>query len=127
VGPFGFDTNAMLVCSMSQVVGLQIFFFGIFTRIFAISEGLLPNTPSPLDNFYKFFTLERGVLLGLLIFLVGLAKLIMAVLFWKTAHFGAMSYPESLRQVIPAVTFITMGVQVIFSSFFLSILNLPRK
>lgn len=127
VGPFGFDTNTMLVCSMLQVVGLQIIFFGIFTRIFAVSEGLLPKTAGPLDHFYKWFTLERGVLLGLLIFLVGLAKLIMAVLFWRAAHFGAMSYPESLRQVIPAITLITIGVQVIFSSFFLSILNLPRK
>jgi glycosyltransferase involved in cell wall biosynthesis len=127
VGPFGFDTNTMLVCSMCQVVGLQIFFFGIFTRVFAISEGLLPKTASPLDRIYKWFTLERGVLLGLVIFLVGLAKLIMAVLSWKAAYFGAMSYPESLRQVIPAVTLITVGVQVIFSSFFLSILSLPRK
>jgi len=127
VGPFGFDTNTMLVCSMCQVVGLQIFFFGIFTRVFAISEGLLPKTASPLDILYKLFTLERGVLLGLLIFLVGLAKLIIAVLYWKAAHFGAISYPESLRQVIPAVTLMMVGVQVIFSSFFLSILNLPRK
>lgn len=127
LGPFGFDTNTMLVCSMCQVVGLQVFLFGIFTRIFAISEGLLPETASPLDQIYKWFTLERGVLVGLLIFLVGLAKLIMAVLFWKGAHFGALSYPESLRQVIPAVTFIMIGVQVIFASFFLSILSLPRK
>jgi len=127
VGPFGFDTNTMLVCSMCQVVGLQIFFFGIFTRVFAISEGLLPKTASPLDNIYKLFTLERGVLLGLLIFMVGLAKLIMAFLYWKTAHFGAIPYSESLRMVIPAVTFMMIGVQIIFSSFFLSILDLPRK
>ena len=127
VGPFGFDTNTLLVCSMYQVVGLQIFIFGIFTRVFAISEGLLPKTAGLLDNLYKWFTLERGVLLGLVILLVGLAKLIIAVLSWKAAHFGALSYPESLRQVIPAVTLITIGVQVIFSSFFLSILSLPRK
>ncbi len=127
VGPFGFDTNTMLVCSMCQVVGLQILFFGIFTRVFAISEGLLPKTTSPIDHIYKLFSLERGVLLGLVISLVGLAKLIMAVLYWKGANFGAMSYPESLRQVIPAVTFMMIGVQIIFSSFFLSILDIPRK
>jgi hypothetical protein len=127
VGPFGFDTNTLLVCSMCQVVGLQIFFFGIFTRVFAISEGLLPKTAGPLDLLYKWFSLERGVVLGLTILLVGLVKLIMAVLYWKAARFGAISYPESLRQVIPAVTLIMMGVQIVFSSFFLSILDLPRK
>ena len=127
VGPFGFDTNTLLVFSMCQVVGLQIIFFGIFTRIFAVSEGLLPKTASLLDHLYKWFTLERGVLLGLVIILVGLAKLIIAVLYWQAAHFGALSYPESLRQVIPAVTLITIGVQVIFFSFFLSILEIPRR
>jgi len=90
-------------------------------------RGLLPKTASPLDILYKWFTLKRGVLMGLFIFLVGLAKLIIAVLFWKAAHFGALSYPESIRQVIPAITFITIGVQLIFSSFFLSILEIPRR
>ncbi len=127
VGPFGFDTNTMLVCSMLQIVGLQIFFFGMFARIFATSEGLLPENPSPLSKFFNYFNLERGLIFGLAIFLVGVIKLLQAVLYWKAAHFGAISYPDSLRQVIPAVTLITMGVQVIFSSFFLSILDIPRK
>ena len=127
IGPFGFDTNTMLVCSMLQVVGVQIFFFGIFARVFAVSEGLLPDNPGPLSKLIKFFNLERGLILGLTIFLLGAIKLIQAVLYWKKAHFGVIPYPESLRLVIPAITFIMMGVQAIFSSFFLSILDLPRK
>ncbi len=127
VGPFGFDTNTLLVCSMLQVVGLQIFFFGMFARVFATSEGLLPDNPGPFTRLFKYFNLERGIALGLVVLAVGLIKLIQAVLYWKVVHFGAMSYPESLRQVIPAVTSIMMGVQIIFSSFFLSILDIPRK
>jgi glycosyltransferase involved in cell wall biosynthesis len=127
VGPFGFDTNTLLVCSMLPVVGLQIFFFGMFARVFATSEGLLPDNPGPFSRLFKYFNLERGIILGLVILLLGLIRLIQAVLYWKAAHFGAISYPESLRQVIPAITLITMGVQIIFSSFFLSILSLPRK
>jgi hypothetical protein len=99
----------------------------MFARVFAISEGLLPDNPGPLSKLFKYFNLERGIILGLAIFLVGLIKLIQAVLYWKAAHFGVISHSESLRQVIPAVTFIMMGVQVIFSSFFLSILELPRQ
>jgi len=127
VGIVIFDTNTLLVCSMSVVAGLQIFFFGVFTRAFAISEGVLPKTLSPLDNLYQLFTLEKGVLLGLVILLAGLAKLVMATLYWKEAHFGVISYPDSLRMVIPAVTLMMIGVQIFFSSFFLSILDLPRK
>lgn len=126
IGPFGFDTNTLLVCSMAVVVGLQITLFGIFTRTFAIAEGLLPQTPF-WERLSEKITLEKGLILGLLILLNGLVYLVNAVLFWKAAKYGAISYPESLRQVIPAVTFITIGVQIIFSSFFLSILDLPRK
>lgn len=126
IGVFGFDTNTLLVCGMAVVVGLQITLFGIFTRTFAIAEGLLPPTPF-WERLSQRFTLEKGLVLGLLILLNGLVFLVKAVLFWKAAGFGAISYPESLRQVIPAVTLITIGVQIIFSSFFLSILDLLRK
>jgi hypothetical protein len=126
IGAVGFDTNTLLVCSMAVVVGLQVTLFGVFTRTFAIAEGLLPQTPF-WARLSQRFTLEKGLILGLLILLNGLVYLVKAVLFWKAAHFGAMSYPDSLRQVIPAVTLVTVGVQVLFSSFFLSILELPRK
>ena len=42
------------------------------------------------------------------------------------AGFGQISYPESLRLVIPAVTCMTLAVQTIFSSFFLSVLDLEH-
>jgi glycosyltransferase involved in cell wall biosynthesis len=126
IGAVGFDTNTLLVCSLGVVVGLQITLFGVFTRTFAVAEGLLPRTPF-WERLSEKVTLEKGLLLGLLIFLNGLVYLINAALFWKAAGFGAISYPDSLRQVIPAVTLVTVGVQVLFSSFFLSILDLPRK
>jgi glycosyltransferase involved in cell wall biosynthesis len=126
IGTIGFDTNTLLVCSMGVVVGLQVTLFGVFTRTFAIAEGLLPQTPF-WERLSKRFTLEKGLILGLLILLNGLVYLIKAVLSWKTAKYGAISYPESLRYVIPAVTLTTVGIQIIFSSFFLSILDLPRK
>jgi hypothetical protein len=54
----------------------------------------------------------------------GLGYLAAAVLAWRSVGFGHLSYPESLRLVIPSVTCMTLGVQIIFSSFFLSILEL---
>lgn len=127
IGPFGFDTNTLLVCSMAQVVGLQIFFFGIFARVFAVSEGLLPQVVSPLDKIAKAFTLEKGVFIGLAIFLLGLIELLQAVWYWKIFHFGVIVHSVSLRMVVPGVTFMIISVQIVFSSFFLGILNLPRR
>ena len=66
IGRAQFDTNTLLVCSMATLVGLQLCFFGLFTRIFAIQAGLLPD--AGLSNrFRRFFTLERGVGAALLV------------------------------------------------------------
>jgi len=126
VGVFGFDTNTLLVCSMAVILGLQVCLFGLFTRMFATTEGLLPQQ-AVVQRLSSFLTLERGLVLGLLLLVFGGAQLVGAFLYWQAASFGSISYPESLRKVIPAVTLITLGVQVVFSSFFLSILGLPRK
>ena len=111
---------------MAVVVGFQLCFFGIFTRRFAVLERLLPESGLS-SSFERVFSLERGVALGLGVFLGGLALLVVALLAWADVGFGQMSYPDSLRVVIPAVTLITLGVQVVFSSFFLSILSLARR
>lgn len=122
----GFDTNTLLLCSMGVVVGLQITFFGIIARVFAVTEDLLPSTDF-WDKVTRVFTLERGLLLGLLVLASGIVFLIKGVLFWKAAGFGVIPYSEGLRKVIPSVTLTTAGVQIIFSSFFLSLLSLTRK
>ena len=126
IGTIGFDTNTLLVCSMGVVVGLQVTLFGVFTRTFAIAEGLLPQTPF-WERLSKRFSLEKGIIVGMLLLLNGIILLIKAVLYWKTANFGVIPYSAGLRQVIPAITLTIVGVQVVFSSFFLSILDLPRK
>lgn len=122
----GFDTNTLLVSSMGVVVGLQITFFGIIARVFAVTEELLPSTEF-WDKVTRVFTLEKGLLIGLLVLTSGIVFLIKGVLFWKAAGFGVIPYSEGLRKVIPSVTLTTAGVQVIFSSFFLSMLSLTRR
>ena len=42
VGNVAFDTNTLLVCSMSILLGVQLGFFGIFARVFATLNGMLP-------------------------------------------------------------------------------------
>ncbi len=121
-----FDTNTLLVCSMATIVGLQLCSFGLFARIFAVREKLLPESGFSV-SWGRVFSLERGVALGLLLLAAGLAVFGKALLAWAHVGFGNMSYPDSLRLVIPAVTLITLGVQVVFTSFFLSILGLARR
>jgi hypothetical protein len=125
IGRVQFDTNTLLVAGMMTIVGFQVLFFGLFTRLYCVAGGLLPDTPQ-LRRLLALFSLERGIVAGLVIAAVGLGFLAAAILKWRAAGFGIISYPESLRLVIPAVTCVTLGVQTLFSSFFLSILELKH-
>ena len=121
-----FDTNTLLVSSMAIILSFQLISFAMFTKIFAISEGLLPEDPR-LSRLFSVITLEVGILIGLVLAASGLGLLIGAFLYWAKLGFGELSYPDSLRLVIPAVTALTLGVQIIFSSFFMSILGLKTR
>jgi len=56
-----------------------------------------------------------------------LAGSILAVSGWAKLSFGNLDPQQMLRVVMPAVFSLTLGVQVVFSSFFLSILGLRRR
>jgi glycosyltransferase involved in cell wall biosynthesis len=126
LGGMTLDAGSMAVTSAAALVGLQLIAFAAFTKVFAIAEGLLPNDPS-LAKIFRFVNLERGVIAGFLILLVGCLLLIRAVLIWKGAGFGEISYSENLRRIIPAVTLVAIGIQTVFSSFFLSVLGLKTE
>jgi glycosyltransferase involved in cell wall biosynthesis len=126
IGRVNFDTNTLLVCALALIVGVQLCVFAIFARVFTATEGLLPFGERYVKLF-RVFTLERGLAAGFLSIVVGLALLVRGFLFWKTAGFGGISYPESLRMIIPAVTACAVGAQIVFSSFLLSVLGLRRR
>ena len=125
IGVFGMESNTLVVSSLAVLLGLQLICFALFARIFAVTQGFLP-TSSRLRLFEFVFTLERGIWAGVLIGGVGLTMLVHAVLIWRAAAFGPLPTAETLRLVIPASTCIASGVQIVFASFLLSLLNLRR-
>ena len=126
VGGITFDVHTLLYAAMAVIIGFQAIVFATFTKVFAISEGLLPDDPR-LDSVMNFITLEVGLIVGLLLLLLGLAGSIYAVVFWDQRSFGALDPARTLRFVIPAVTSLMLGCQILLSSFFLSILGLRRR
>jgi len=126
IGRLGFDTNTLLMCAMAVLIGFKLIAFATFAKLFAVSEGLLPRD-FRLDRILRVFTLEKGIVIGLGFVLVGFALLVAGVRYWQQYDFGAISYPDSLRLVIPGATALTLGVEIIFASFFASILSLSRR
>jgi glycosyltransferase involved in cell wall biosynthesis len=122
----GFDVHTLLYALVAVLLGFQLIAFAAFTKVFAITEGLLPEDPR-LKRVFRWVTLETGLLVGALLTLLGLAGSIFAVSGWARGSFGALDAERTLRIVMPSVFALTIGVQITFSSFFLSILGLRRR
>ncbi|HEY9517493.1 MAG TPA: glycosyltransferase family 2 protein [Gemmatimonadaceae bacterium] len=121
-----FDVHTLLFASCAIICGFQSVLFAVMTKLFAVSEGLLPEDP----RFTRLFTLvnlERGLLAGALAVVFGVVLLAAAVNQWRLSGFGALDYSHTMRWVIPGVLLTTLGVQTVLSSFFLSILGMKRR
>jgi glycosyltransferase involved in cell wall biosynthesis len=124
LGGIEFNVGTLVVACMTVIVGFQLVAFAFFTKVFAIAEGLLPDDPK-LSRVFKIFTLEKGIIFGLLVLLAGIILLAQAVWIWQRANYGILpSTEENLRRLIPATTLVVLGIQTIFSSFFMSALGL---
>jgi glycosyltransferase involved in cell wall biosynthesis len=117
------DVGTMMVCSMLLLVGTQLLWLAVFTRHFAVSEGLLPPNPR-LERILSAFSLEWGLISGVILGLAGTILLGIAFFDWQQAGFQGLSYGTNLRRLIPASTLIVLGIQFLFGSFFLGVLGL---
>jgi glycosyltransferase involved in cell wall biosynthesis len=125
VGSVTFDVHTLLYAGVAILVGFQAVAFAIFSRLFAVREGLMPENPR-LSAIGRFATLERGLLAGIALFSVGFALSVAAVVTWTERSFGVLNYPDTMRLVIPAALLIALGSQTIVVSFFFSMLSLEK-
>ena len=131
-GPLGlfqhvyFDTNTLLYAGAFTIIGFQALTFGVFTRTYAVEAGFLPVKDS-LERMISKFSIEMGLIIGLLIFLAGLSGTFYSLYVWEQSNFGQLDYPKILRVVIPSVVSIIIGLQTVLSSFFLGVLSVNKK
>jgi glycosyltransferase involved in cell wall biosynthesis len=120
------DVNALLYASLFIMLGYQSILFAVLTKAFAVAQGLLPSTRQ-VERFFTVFNLERGLLGGAALTIIGLALLAGVFVQWWRRDFGPLDYRATLRLSIPGVMFTSLGVQTLFFSFFASILGLRRR
>lgn len=127
LGSVRLDIHTLVYASAAVVLGYQSVIFALFTKTFAISEGLLPEDPR-LTRLYRYVTLEMGIIAGIVLVIAGLVLAATAIGLWQTQGFGPIvDVPRTLRVVIVSSLAITLGVQTFFASFFLSVLGLSRR
>ena len=126
MGRVTLDIHTLLYAGLAILLGFQAVAFAAFTKIFAISQGLLPEDPQ-LTKLCRFLNLEGGLALGGMLVLYGLVGSVSALSDWSSRSFGPLEPTRTLRMIAPAILSLALGCQIILASFFLSVLGLRRK
>ncbi len=126
LGGLTLDVHTLVYSAAAIVCGFQAVAFAVFAKIYAINAGLLPADPR-IAKLGELFSLEIGLIIGVLLLLGGLGASIYAVEFWGRSAFADLDPTVSMRIVLPGATALILGLQIIFSSFFFSVLELSRR
>lgn len=122
VGSVSFDVHTMLFAMMFAMLGMQIISIGMFAKVFAYSERFNAQQAG-LERWLKRVKLEHGLIVGGLLALVGLCGDTFVFGRWMDSDFGEFG---ELRAVIFWTLWFFLGVQILFSSIFLSMLGVSR-
>jgi glycosyltransferase involved in cell wall biosynthesis len=116
------DVHTMIFGVIFTLMGAQILAIGAFAKVFSYAERFDRNTVS-LKRLLKRVTFESGLLLGGVLFLLGVAGCTYITWQWAASGFGPL---HQVREVLFWSMWLFLGVQIIFSSFFLSMLGISR-
>jgi len=126
IGRVILDTNTLVYFGLAILLGLQCVLFSIFTRVFGANAGLLP-TDQRFERFIDSVSLERGLIGGATLIVIGIAGSLLALNMWRVSSFGALEVSHVTRVTIPSAVALTAGLQIVFASFFVSILQIGKN
>jgi hypothetical protein len=122
LGPACFDSRTMLFGTLLALLGFHIISIGLFAKLFSFTEGLSGNQPT-LEKWLKRVKLEHGLAFGTILTVVGFAGDVSIFWQWASAGFGQL---PSIRGAVYWSLCLFLGIEIIFSSFFLSMLGISR-
>lgn len=116
------DLHTLIGGSLLLIVGVQIVSMGLCAHAYA--TYFMGERDAWFDRARERLRLEHGLLLGGTIALAGLTMIVVMAIDWVSRGFGSLSEE---RVALMAATLLVIGIQIIFSSFLLSILGLRRR
>lgn len=126
VGSVTFDIHSLVYAATAVMIGFNAVLFALMTRVYALRTGFIPKEPRYMRAL-KVWNLETGLILGVIIFLLGFGGALMSVGIWNSESLGPLDPVVIMRIIIPSTLGLGLGSQLIFSSFFLSILNMETQ
>jgi len=125
LGGITFDVHTLLFTTVLVLIGFQFILFYGLTKVYTVEQGLLPKSKN-YDKQFQFINLEKGLIVGGILVVAGIILSFIAYNYWKEINFGDITNSNTLRIVIPAITSMLLGVQVILFSLFFSVLGLKK-
>ena len=123
IGGHAYDVHVMTVTGLLTLLGYQILHVGIYAKTYALRCGF-EESDRFISGLYQIFNLERGLVVGGLLFLFGFAMDARIAYQWVQSGFGPL---DQIRPAILASVFMVLGVQTLFSAFFLSMLGIQTR
>jgi len=117
------DIHTMVFGVIFTLMGAQIMSVGFFAKVFGYAARFDRN-PVSLKRLLRRVKLEHGLAAGGLMFIAGFLG--SAHIAWEWASGGFGIFNQGLREVLFWSMWLFLGVQVIFASFFISMLGISR-
>lgn len=125
IGNITLDVHSMLLGMALVLLGVYLVLLGAFVKVFTYTERLAKGSVR-LAGLLRRFKLEHGLAISLILVLAGLAGDVWFVWSWKKAGFGALEVQSAMRWAILYTTVLITGLELLFGSFFLSMLGISR-
>ncbi|CAB4876320.1 unannotated protein [freshwater metagenome] len=116
------DIHAEIAGALLVIIGVQVVSLGLCAHAYGMY--FMGERDPWFERMRARFRLEHGLKLGGLTLLAGLALAVVILVQWISRGFGELGEE---RLAILAAALLICGIQIVFSSFLLSIIGLRRE
>jgi glycosyltransferase involved in cell wall biosynthesis len=117
------DWHPLVFGALALILGYNLVLFDVCAKTFSMGAGFA-RPMQWLGRLSRWFSLERGLVLGSLLFLAGLGLEVKIVVDWLRAGAGEMM---AVRGIVIGMTAMVMGAQTVFASFLVSLMLIERR
>jgi glycosyltransferase involved in cell wall biosynthesis len=126
LGPIALDVHTFVAACLAVLIGVQSVTFGIVARRYATTRGLLPAS-ARYSGLLGLATLERMLLISLVLVIVGAVGVIWCVAQWAGGGFGPIPDTRILRVLVLSFTAFAAGIQIGLAGFLAGVIDTPQR
>lgn len=125
IGGVALDVHTLIAAALAVLIGYQWVMTGLVMRVFGLTTEIGPPSDS-LSRFARAWSLERGLIVGGAMCVMGLAPMLWVVGEWVRSDFGPLDVGITLRPMLVGATVIALGVQTVMMAVVAAMFRMRR-